>query len=253
MMEYAYLRFYSELQDFLSGINRQDPIRVNLAGHETIKHIIEALGVPHTEVDLLLVDGKSVDFDYIVRKGEYVSIYPMFESLDIQPVSKVRQKPLRIPRFVIDTHLGKLAGYLRLLGFDSLYKNDYEDDDLAKISASEERILLTRDRGLLKRKVVTRGYLVRADDPRKQVREIMRRFDLSQLAEPYSRCSLCNGLLIPIKKKLILDELEPLTKKHFKRFKKCPVCQQVYWKGSHFDRMDSLIQSLLLNSSRKPE
>ncbi len=253
MMEYAYLRFYSELQDFLSGINRQDPIRVNLAGHETIKHIIEALGVPHTEVDLLLVDGKSVDFDYIVREGEYVSIYPMFESLDIQPVSKVRQKPLRIPRFVIDTHLGKLAGYLRLLGFDSLYKNDYEDDELAKISASEDRILLTRDRGLLKRKIVTRGYLVRGDDPREQAREIMRRFDLSQLTEPYSRCSLCNGLLIPIKKKLILDELEPLTKKHFKRFKKCPACQQLYWKGSHFDRLDLLIQSLLLNSSGKPD
>ena len=249
-MGYASLRFYSELHDFLSGINRQDPIRVNLAGHETIKHIIEALGVPHTEVDLLLVDGKSVDFDYIVRDGEYVSIYPMFESLDIQPVSKVRQKPLRIPRFVIDTHLGKLAGYLRLLGFDTLYKNDYEDDDLAKISASEDRLLLTRDRGLLKRKIVTRGYLVRADDPREQVLEIMRRFDLSKLAEPYSRCSLCNELLIPVKKKSIIDELEPLTKKHFNRFKQCPACQQIYWKGSHFDRMNLLIQSLLINSSR---
>jgi uncharacterized protein with PIN domain/sulfur carrier protein ThiS len=250
MMSHAYLRFYSELQDFLTVKKPQEPLRVELAGHETVKHIIESLGVPHTEVDLVLVNGSSVDFDYIVREDEHISVYPMFETLDIQPISRVRQKPLRIPRFVIDTHLGKLAGYLRLLGFDVLYRNDYGDEELAVISSDEERILLTRDRGLLKRKVVTRGYLVRANDPEDQTREVMRRFDLSQLVKPYSRCSRCNGILYPVKKEDIEEDLEPLTKKHYHRFKQCPDCRQIYWKGSHFIRLDDFIQSLLNNPPR---
>jgi len=214
-MDHAYFRFYSELKDFLSVSNPQIPVRVELAGHETVKHIVEMLGVPHTEIDLLLVNGKSVDFDYQIQVGEFISVYPMFESLDIQSVSKVRQKPLRTPRFVVDIHLGKLAGYLRLLGFDALYRNDFEDNELAEISSTEVRILLTRDRGLLKRKVVTRGYLVRKDDPKEQIHEIVRRFDLAQLAVPFSRCSLCNGILSSVSKKTIEKDLEPLTKEHY--------------------------------------
>jgi uncharacterized protein with PIN domain len=252
-MEYATIRFYSELQDFLPNNLQQSSIKVELAGHETIKHIIEAQGVPHTEVDLILANGISIDFGYIPRGGDFISIYPVFESLDIQIVSKVRQTPLRIPRFVLDTHLGKLAGYLRLLGFDTLYENDYEDKDLARISSDQDRILLTRDRGLLKRKIVTRGYLVREDDPRGQVIEIIRRFDLTKLAKPYSRCSLCNGLLDPVEKEKIIEDLEPLTKKYFDRFKRCPECEQIYWKGSHFERMDAFIQTVLNETSSTTE
>ena len=244
-MGHAYFRFYSELKDFLSVSNPQIPVRVELAGHETVKHLVEMLGVPHTEIDLLLVNGKSVDFDYQIQVGEFISIYPMFESLDIQSVSKVRQKPLRTPRFVVDIHLGKLAGYLRLLGFDALYRNDFEDNELAEISSTEVRILLTRDRGLLKRKVVTRGYLVRKDDPKEQIHEIVRRFDLSQSAVPYSRCSLCNGILSSARKKTIEKDLEPLTKEYYHHYKQCPDCRQIYWKGSHFDRMEKFIRSIL--------
>jgi uncharacterized protein with PIN domain len=244
-MGHAYFRFYSELNDFMSVSNKQIPIRVELAGHETVKHLVEMLGVPHTEIDLLLVNGKSVDFDYQIRVGEFVSVYPMFESLDIRSISKVRQKPLRIPRFVVDIHLGKLAGYLRLLGFDTLYRNDFEDDELADISSAEVRILLTRDRGLLKRKVVIRGYIVREDDPKEQIREIVRRFDLSQLAEPYSRCSHCNGILSSVSKKTIEKDLEPLTKEHYHHYKQCPDCHQIYWRGSHFDEMEKFICSII--------
>ena len=169
----------------------------------------------------------------------------MFESLDIRSVSKVRQEPLRIPRFVVDIHLGKLAGYLRLLGFDTLYRNDFQDNELAEISSAEVRILLTRDRGLLKRKVVTRGYLVREDDPKEQIHEIARRFDLSQLAVPYSRCSLCNGMLSSVSKKTIEKDLEPLTKKYYHHYKQCPDCHQIYWKGSHFNEIENFVCSIL--------
>ncbi len=247
-MGYAYIRFYSELMDFLSVSNQQFPVRVEVAGHETVKHIVEMLGIPHTEVDLLLVNGKSVDFDYQIQVGEYISVYPMFESLDIRSISKVRQNPLRIPRFVVDIHLGKLAGYLRLLGFDTLYRNDFRDDELAELSSVEARILLTRDRGLLKRKVVTRGYFVREDDPKEQIHEIVRRFDLSQLALPYSRCSLCNGILSSVSKKTIEKDLEPLTKEHYHHFKQCPDCHQIYWKGSHFGEMEKFIRSIINNN-----
>ncbi|MGB2954654.1 MAG: Mut7-C RNAse domain-containing protein [Anaerolineales bacterium] len=244
-MSHAYFRFYSELKDFLSASNQQIPVQVELAGHETVKHLVEMLGVPHTEIDLLLVNGKSVDFDYQIQVGEFISVYPVFESLDIQAVSKVRQKPLRIPRFVVDIHLGKLAGYLRLLGFDTLYRNDFQDNELAEISSAEVRILLTRDRGLLKRKVVTRGYLVREDDPKEQIHEIVRRFDLAQLAVPFSRCSLCNGILSTVSKRTIEKDLEPLTKEHYHHFKQCPDCNQIYWKGSHFGALEKFIRSIL--------
>jgi len=235
----------------MSVSKKQIPICVELAGHETVKHLVEMLGVPHTEIDLLLVNGKSVDFDYKIRVGEFISVYPMFESFDIRTISKVRQKPLRIPRFVVDVHLGKLAGYLRLLGFDTLYRNDFEDDELADLSSAEVRILLTRDRGLLKRKVVTRGYLVREDDPKEQIHEIVRRFDLSKLTEPYSRCSHCNGILSSVSKKTIEKDLEPLTKEHYHQYKQCPDCHQIYWRGSHFDEMGKFICSLI-NNNQEP-
>lgn len=218
---------------------------VELAGHETVKHLIEMLGVPHPEVDLILVNGQSVDFDYLVRGGDRVSVYPVFESVDIRGISKVRPEPLRSPRFVLDNHLGRLAGYLRLLGFDCLYRNDYQDRELAEISARQERILLTRDRGLLKRKIVTRGYLVRSDQPLKQAEEIIRRFDLASSVRPFTRCSRCNGRLISVEKSEVFDQLEPLTKKHYNQFTRCKECGQVYWRGSHFQKLEEKILALI--------
>lgn len=249
-MSFARFRFYAELRDFLPEDQRSGDIKVKIVGHETVKHLVEALGVPHTEIDLILANGESIDFDYLVAENDHISVYPMFEAIDIQPISKVRQEPLRVPKFINDTHLGKLADYLRLLGFDTLYWNDIQDDELAAISVAEERTILTRDRGVLKRKVVKRGYLVRADLPRDQVIEVLRRFDLAALAKPYSRCSLCNGELEKAKKEEVMDKLEPLTKRYFHHFKRCPECGQVYWKGSHFERMDDFIKEVLDRSMK---
>lgn len=238
------------MKDFLPGDQKTGIVKVKIVGHETVKHLVEALGVPHTEIDLLLANGKSIDFDYLVAENDHISVYPMFESMDIQQISKVRQKPLRTPRFVNDAHLGKLAGYLRLLGFDTLYRNDIQDDELAAISVAEDRTILTRDRGVLKRKVVIRGYLVRADSPQEQIVEVLRRFDLAGQAKPYSRCSICNGVLEAVEKEKVMDKLEPLTKEHFHQFKGCPQCGQVYWKGSHFDRMDEFLSAVLTQSTK---
>src|SRR2546421_13022901 len=175
-MSVAYFRFYAELNDFLAPARRMLTFAHSFRGRVSIKDMIEALGVPHTEVDLILVNGVSVDFSYLVRSADRVSVYPVFESLDITPVLRVRPHPLRETRFVLDIHLGKLARYLRLLGFDSLYRNDYDDHTIVALAHEEQRIILTRDTGLLKHSAVTHGHWLRATDARRQIPEVGRAF-----------------------------------------------------------------------------
>ncbi len=206
-MPHANFRIYAELNYFLPPEKRQVSFELHFAGHETVKHLLESLGIPHTEVDLILANGVSVDFAYQVEEGDRVSVYPVFEALDVASVTEVRPEPLREPRFVLDSHLRKLAGYLRLLGFDTLYENDFDDAELAEISSSEERILLTRDRGLLKRKIVTHGYCVRDSDPRAQIVDVLRRFDLGNMAAPFARCARCNGILEPVPKEEVFESV----------------------------------------------
>lgn len=243
-MRQAYFRFYAELNDFLPAEQRYRSFEHTFAFPASVKDRIEALGVPHTEVDLILANGESVDFAYRVQDGDRISVYPVFESFDVSSVTKVRPEPLREPRFVLDTHLGQLARYLRLLGFDTLYRNDFTDRELARISAEEHRILLTRDVGILKRSEVTHGYYVRAMDPEDRIAEVLRRFDLFDDIDPFRRCLRCNGVLEPIPKEEILDRLEPLTKKYYDEFKQCTACDQIYWKGSHFGRLLDFIDDL---------
>jgi uncharacterized protein len=241
-MPASHIRFYAELNDFLPPVRRGKRFLHSFDGRVSIKDLIESLGVPHTEVDLILVRGASVDFSYLVREGDHISVYPVFESFDISPVLRVRPHPLRQVRFVLDVHLGKLARYLRLMGFDSLYRNDFADEELASISRTESRILLTRDRGLLKHKVVTHGYCVRDTRPKTQLLEVLRRFDLFRSIHPFERCALCNSPLEAIEKEKIQDRLLPATRRHFEEFRICPACNQIYWKGSHHERMEQLIQ-----------
>jgi hypothetical protein len=238
------LRFYEELNDFLPPERRKVPFSHEFQRRASIKDMIEALGVPHTEIDLILVNGDSVDFSYIVRDGDRISVYPTFEALDILPVSRVRPRPLRVMRFVLDVHLGKLARYLRLLGFDALYRNDYDDAELANLASLERRILLTRDRDLLKRAVVTHGYYVRATDPRRQVEEIMDRLDLYRVMQPFQRCVRCNGLLAAAPKHRIVDRLPPETRRQVEDFWECGACGQLYWEGSHAANIRRFIDHL---------
>lgn len=249
-MSTAHFRFYEELNDFLPSERRKVEFVYEFDRRASIKDAIEALGVPHTEVELILVNGEPVDFGYILRDGDRVSVYPMFESLDVGPVVRLRPKPLRTPRFVLDTHLGTLARYLRLLGFDTLYRNDYRDATLAKISADEHRTLLTRDRDLLKRKIVTHAYFVRADAPRRQLHEVCARLDLCNLIKPFRRCSHCNGLLEEVDKAQIIDRLAPKTRRYYERFLQCTDCGRIYWAGSHFKHLQQLVEEVRNGSSR---
>jgi uncharacterized protein with PIN domain len=244
-MASASFRFYAELNDFLPPSRRFAAFEHVFRGRVSVKDMIESLGVPHTEIDLILADGRSVDFGYIVRDGDKLSVYPVFESLDIQPLLRLHPKPLRSPRFVLDAHLGRLAAYLRLMGLDALYRNDFDDAELARISAEETRILLTRDRGLLKRSAVTRGYCVRSDSPREQVREVVERFDLARVLAPFRRCLTCNGLLHPVDKQIVWDQLHPGTRERFDEFYLCSACGKVYWPGSHYARLQSLVTEIL--------
>lgn len=235
------MRFYAELNDFLPLQRRQVQFSHLYSGRPTVKDLIESLGVPHTEVDLILVNGISVDFSYRMSDGDRISIFPVFEALDITPLLQVRPEPLREPRFVLDTHLGRLAAYLRMLGFDTLYRNSYTDEELANISANEHRILLTRDRGLLKRSIVTHGYLVRSGESREQVSEVLSRFDLSYLIKPFSRCMHCNNLLSKVSPMEVKEQVPEKVWNSCSEFSRCPGCSRVYWKGSHYKKMQGLI------------
>lgn len=238
------IRFYAELNDFLPRERRQRPFTVTVAGQPTVKDLVESLGVPHTEIELIVVHGVSVDFTYTVREGDAISVYPVFESLDVTPLLRVRPQPLREPRFVLDVHLGRLATYLRMLGFDTRYENDADDPTLARVSAEEHRILLTRDRGLLKRGTVTHGYYVRETNPERQLAEVCRRFDLAGAIAPFSRCLRCNGPLVAAPKATVLDRLPPRVRAEYDEFQACPSCGGVFWQGTHYQRMRQLIARL---------
>ena len=244
VMKNASFRFYEELNDFLPEEKRKRRFEHKFLNRASVKDMIEAMGVPHTEVDLIIVNGDSVGFDHIVNEGDDVSVYPEFESIDISSVQHLRPEPLRVPKFVLDVHLGTLARYLRMLGFDSVYANNLTDEDIVKISADEKRTILTRDRGILKRSAVTRGYCVRNDDPELQIAEVAGRFDLKDGIKEFSRCLECNGVLKKIEKRRVENILPPKVKERQERFMACEHCGRIYWKGSHVDRMMKIINGI---------
>ncbi len=236
------LRFYQELNDFLPRPLRGRRFDHPVPERASVKDVIESLGVPHTEVELILVNGESVDFSYSVHEGDDISVYPMFESLDVGSVARLRPGPLREPRFVADVHLGRLAAYLRLFGFDCLVEPAWGDAQLAAAAAEGGRILLTRDRGLLKRRVVTRGYCPRDSQPRRQLLEVLRRFDLIGISRPFSRCMRCNGQLVPATADEVRSRLPASLAASALEFTRCPDCGRVYWQGSHYARLAALVE-----------
>lgn len=244
-MSEVVLRFYEELNDFLPPERRKVAFAHALRRRTSVKDLIESFGVPHTEVDVILVNGESVDFAHIVRPGDRISVYPVFESFDVGPLIRLRERPLRDPRFVVDANLGQLARYLRLLGFDVLYRNDFADREVARIASGERRIVLTRDRALLQHRIITHGYFVRSDAPRAQVREVLGRLQLHGAVRPFTRCLRCNGALEDVDKAAVLAQLEPKTRQYYRRFRRCRDCGQAYWRGSHFRRMERLCEELV--------
>jgi len=228
----AHFTFLGELNDFLPHYRKNASFAIDFEGHQTLKHLIESLGVPHTEFGQVLVNGQPAAPPDRLQDGDRVMVYPA----DTLPLSE--------PRFVLDNHLGQLAIYLRMLGFDSLYRNDYQDNELSQVSSEEERVLLTRDRRLLMRKVIRHGYCIHQTDPRQQAIEVLRRFKLAGQVRPFQRCLRCNSPLQVVSKQDIIERLEPLTKIYYDEFHICPACNQIYWKGSHYGHMQEMIADL---------
>ncbi|MCL5031174.1 MAG: Mut7-C ubiquitin/RNAse domain-containing protein [Bacteroidetes bacterium] len=247
-MKTAHLRFYEELNDFLPDIKKKIRFEHKFSGKPSVKDMIESLGIPHGEVDLILVNSNSVDFSYLVNDGDDISVYPVFESLDIKNLQHLREKPLRNPKFILDVHLGTLAKYMRMLGFDTLYKNNYSDEELIEISFVEKRTILTKDIGILKNKKVTHGYFVRDSNPEKQIEEVIVRFNLKGEVKTFSRCLECNSILKLIKKEKIIDRLPLKVRTNQNEFYTCSLCDKIYWPGSHYKNMNILIEKILLGS-----
>ncbi|MEN3295640.1 MAG: uncharacterized protein V7642_4893 [Burkholderiales bacterium] len=238
----ATFRFYEELNEFLPPERRRRSFDCECARAATTKHMIEALGVPHTEVELVLVNGESVGFDRLLEDGDRVAVYPKWEALDITPLLRVRQHPLRVMRFIADAHLGGLARLLRICGFDTLYDNNFEDGQIAAVSSRERRIVLTRDRDLLKRKEITHGCYVHALKTEKQLREITDRLDLIGSMRPFTLCPHCNLPLHPIDKTLAQRLLPPDVVERYAAFSMCGSCKGIFWKGAHWQRMQALLR-----------
>ncbi len=241
----VWIRFYGPLNTLLSKERRGSSFIRYLPESTTVKDLIEGCGVPHTEVDLVLVNGRKAAFDDPVEGGERISVYPVFLNLEIPPSDRKQTRTLEFPSFVVDVNLGKLAGYLRIAGFDSLYRNDAMDKELIHTALEEDRMLLTRDRRLLMHRVIKAGYFVRSDQPVEQLEEILIRFDLFKQISPFTRCIHCNGQLEEAEKSDVLEQLEPLTRRYYHRFSRCKSCGQVYWAGSHRKRLNPKLRELL--------
>jgi uncharacterized protein with PIN domain len=228
----ATFTFIGGLNDFLPHAYRNTSFVLEFAPHQSLKHLIESLGIPHTDFGRVLVNERETDPNHRLQQADLVTVYPVDNALPGEA------------RFILDNHLGQLATYLRMLGFDSLYRNDYQDAELARIAIEEGRVLLTRDRRLLMRKAIRLGYCIHQTDPRQQVVEVLRRFKLMGQVRPFQRCLRCNSPLQVVSKQEIIERLEPLTKKYFEEFHICPSCNQVYWKGSHYGHMLEMIDEL---------
>ena len=235
------LRFYEELNDFLAPALRKREFDYACARAASVKNAIEAVGVPHTEVELILVNGESVDFSCRLRDGDHVSVYPTFERFDIAPLLRLRERPLRQPRFIADVHLGGLARLLRMVGFDTLHDSGYRDAEIRAVAGAEHRIVLTRDRELLKCRDVTHGCYVRALKPAAQLREVVERLQLGSHLAPFTRCLRCNLPLVPATGEEARSKVPPAIAAEYARFARCPGCGRVYWKGGHWRRMRELL------------
>ena len=237
----AFFRFHGELEDFLTPHQRGKELAHAFRDQPGIKDPIERLGVPHSEIALIEVNGEAVDYKYKLKPGDQVDAYPLTSNR----AHKIAQSMFDgRPRFVVDTNLGKLARWLRLLGFDTCWRNDYADSEVVRVGVEKRRIILTRDRRLLFHKVIMHGFWVRAVIPGEQVQEVVQRLGLADHVHPFHRCLECNGLIQPVEKSVIVNQLEPLTRKYYEEFYQCRQCRQIYWKGSHYSNLIQRLEQL---------
>jgi uncharacterized protein with PIN domain len=249
-MKHASFRFYEELNDFLPRERRKVTFEYQFVNEPRLIEVIESFGVPHSQVDLIIINGQTVDFNCHLKNKDRVAVYPMFEAIDIAPINILRPKPLRKIKFIIDVHLGRLAKYLRMCGFDAYFEN-LDDDQIVAISVAQKRIILTKDRGLLKNRKVTHGYWVRAKEPREQLLEIINRFDLVSKIKFLVRCLICNSRLVKAKK----NELGPISfdsqLQFYDRFYLCKHCHKIYWEGSHYNNMVKMLKQVIVESQSR--
>lgn len=241
MIPSATFRFYAELNAFLAPERRQRAFTARLARAATVKHMCEACGVPHTEVAFIFVNGEPADFSRLLHDGDRVAVYPAFRCFDLSPLAPLNAPQPGKPRFIADCHLGGLARMLRMAGFDTAFRNDYGDREIAALAARELRIVLTRDRELLKLRTIRHGAYVHALKAEAQFAEIVRRFQLLPHFAPFSRCLLCNVPLIEVGKAEVLDQLPPSVRERQQQFRRCPACERIYWPGSHWERMRAML------------
>ena len=232
------INFWGNLKELLRpqfrGLSR---IEYQLARQASVKDIIEACGVPHTEIGRLTVAGREIPFSWPGANSDTLDVYPLRAPVDVASPTLLRPEVLATIAFAVDMNVGKLATLLRMAGFDTFYSNDISDPDLIGVALREKRILLSKDTNLLKRKEVVFGYLVREIHPEKQLAEIVHLYGIKEQFRPLSRCLRCNGVLQPVGKQQVLDQLEPLTKKYYDSFRRCQGCGKIYWPGSHRDKM----------------
>ena len=243
-MKRVTVRLDGALADFLAPAQRGAELTHAFGGSPSVKDLLESLGVPHPELDVVLLDGQPVGLEARVEDGSRIAAYPAFTQLELPAQQRVGPPLPEEPRFVVDVGLGRLAGLLRMLGLDALWRNDAKDAELARLSSSERRILLTRDLGLLKRSEVVHGYFPRATDPSHQLIEVARRFRLAERMRPFSRCLACNTLLQPAALEQVQGRVPPRVAQSFQRFNTCPGCERVFWEGSHHARMERVVQRL---------
>ncbi|MBM9614834.1 hypothetical protein JWJ90_11115 [Desulfobulbus rhabdoformis] len=241
----ATYHFADELICLLRKQWRSDqPIRLAVSRSTSIKDVIEAFGVPHTEIGGILCNGNAVDFSHRVQDEQHFTLQAIHPPWEIHKTTLLRPAYVGDFRFLVDKNIGKLAGYLRMAGFDTLYDPDWNETDMGERVQEELRIVLTRNLDLLKRKQVVFGHCLRNDVPEQQLQEILSLFAINSLPHRFSRCMRCNHLLDPVAKQDILPRLEPLTKRYFEVFKICPHCDKIYWQGSHTDKMMDLLNRL---------
>jgi uncharacterized protein with PIN domain len=244
-MPVATFRFYEELNDFLPPLRRKQDFEAVFKGRESVKDMIEGLGVPHTEVDLILVNGVSVDFGYILQDRDRVSVYPVFECLDIRNVTHLREIPLRETRFIADVNIGDFVRCMRALGLDVYCDSTLSAGDIIRISIEEKRTILTKSRNLLKHRDVARGIYLRPGTTVQQIRRIIDFLSLRGIVVPFSRCLVCNSPLVKVTKESAWERIPPKARTFYDDYSSCSACGRIYWQGSHFTRIKKVVDEVL--------